>query len=244
MVFCRSRRYPFVMTEIHAARSEFFSGARQIIPLAAGAGIYGLAFGLLAAQAGMDGLQVGVMGSVVFAGASQIIAVERMAAGAGALAAIIAGVALNLRLLLITASIRDIFTGRPLWQKALGAHAATDENWALMMAQRAAGQDVGYYYLIGSGATLLVVWLSATISGALVASAIPDPRALGMDFAFTAAFIAIARSLWRGKSDLLPWITSFLVVTLCIRSGLIDSSWALILGGMSGAAMAGIRKHG
>lgn len=62
------------MPQTMTPAQEFRSGAREIIPLAAGAGIYGLAFGLLAAQA---------------------------------------GIALNLRLLLITASIRDIFTTRP-----------------------------------------------------------------------------------------------------------------------------------
>ena len=82
-------------------KREFISGAREIVPLAIGAGIYGLAFGLLAAQANMDGLQVGVMGTVVFAGASQIVVVERMMAGAGATIALIAGIALNLRLLLL-----------------------------------------------------------------------------------------------------------------------------------------------
>ena len=34
--------------------SEFWAGARAILPLAVGIAIYGLAFGLLAAQAGMD----------------------------------------------------------------------------------------------------------------------------------------------------------------------------------------------
>ena len=82
---------------------EFINGFKEVLPLAIGAGIYGLAFGLLAAQSHMDGLQVGIMGTTVFAGASQIIAVERIVSGGGALVAIIAGVVLNLRLLLITA---------------------------------------------------------------------------------------------------------------------------------------------
>ena len=35
---------------------EFINGFKEVLPLAIGAGIYGLAFGLLAAQAHMDGL--------------------------------------------------------------------------------------------------------------------------------------------------------------------------------------------
>ena len=196
------------MTERHGARHELWRGVIEISPLAIGVAIYGLAFGLLAAQASLTGLQVGVMGSIVFAGGSQIVAVERLVAGAGAIAALIAGIALNLRLLLVTASIRDIYAGRPLWQVLLGAHLASDENWALLLAQRAKGRDVGYWYLVGGGLCLLVVWCIATVTGVLFATAIPEPKALGMDFAFTAAFIAITRSLWKGRDQLLPWLTS------------------------------------
>jgi 4-azaleucine resistance transporter AzlC len=215
----------------------------EILPLALGVAIYGLAFGLLAAQASLTALQVGVMGGVVFAGGAQIVAVQRLVAGTGAIAALIAGVALNLRLLLVTASIRDVYAGRPLWQILLGAHVTADENWALMLAERAKGRDVGYWYLVGGGLCLLVVWCVATVIGVLFAAAIPDPKALGMDFAFTAAFIAIARSLWKGRHQLLPWLTSVVVVAASIGSGKIDPSWALVLGGVAGAGMAGVMRH-
>jgi 4-azaleucine resistance transporter AzlC len=232
------------MTMRHGARHELWRGVIEISPLAVGVVIYGLAFGLLAAQASLTGLQVGVMGSIVFAGGSQIVAVERLVAGAGAIAALIAGIALNLRLLLVTASIRDIYAGRPLWQVMLGAHLASDENWALLLAQRAKGRDVGYWYLVGGGLCLLVAWCVATVTGVLFATAIPEPKALGMDFAFTAAFIAITRSLWKGREQLLPWLTSVVVVVAAVAVGKIDSSWALILGGVAGAGVAGVTRHG
>lgn len=219
---------------------QFLGAIRDISPLAIGVFVYGLAFGLLAAQASMDEVQVGVMGSLVFGGASQIVAVERVVSGAGAIAALAAGVALNLRMLLVTASVRDVFAGRPFWQVALGAHMTTDENWALMLATRARGHDVGYWYLVGGGTCLLVTWLSSTIAGVAFAAAIPEPRALGIDFAFTAAFIAIARSLFSGRSDLVPWATSILVVGATSGTGLVDASWALVLGGIVGAAMAAV----
>jgi 4-azaleucine resistance transporter AzlC len=222
---------------------NFWTGAREIAPLAIGVAIYGLAFGLLAVQASFDVLQVGVMGGIVFAGGSQIAATQRLVAGAGAFAAAIAGLALNLRLLLVTASIRDVYAGRPWWQIALGAHFTTDENWALMLAQRAKGRDVGYWYLVGGGTCLMLVWCGATMAGVVFARAIPDPKALGMDFAFTAAFIAIARTLWKGKSDLVHWLTAAFVVAVSIGVVRVEPSWALILGGIAGAAMAGAIRH-
>jgi len=224
----------------HSPVQEFLAACKDIAPLALGVAIYGLAFGLLASQAGMDTLQVGTMGTVVFAGASQILAVERLVAGAGALAAVVAAIALNLRLLLVTASIREVFKGRPLWQLLLGAHMSTDENWALMLATRAKGGNAGYWYLVGGGVCLFVTWLVSTILGVSFAQAIPEPRALGMDFAFTAAFIAIARSLWRDRSDLLPWLVAISIVTAIMLNNWLDSSWALLLGGCSGALVAAL----
>jgi 4-azaleucine resistance transporter AzlC len=208
-----------------------------------GVAIYGLAFGLLAAQASFSELQIGIMGTLVLGGSSQIILVERLAAGAGAAAAVIAALALNLRLFLLTASIRDIFVNRSWWQVLLGAHLTTDENWALTIAKRTAGSNAGYWYLVGSGLCILIVWVAATVLGVFFASAIPEPRALGMDFAFTAAFIAIACSMWQGRRDLTPWLASFVAVLIILAVGVLDKSWAIVLGGVIGAAVAAGLSH-
>jgi predicted branched-subunit amino acid permease len=183
------------------------------------------------------------MGAAVFAGGAQIVVAQRLMAGAGAGVAAIAGLALNLRLFLITASIRGLYARRPWWQVALGAHLATDENWALMLSERAKGRTVGFWYLVGGGLSLVAVWCCATVAGATFSQAIPNPRAIGMDFAFTAAFIAIARSLWRGRRDALPWLTAAGVVALAIRGAGLEPSWALVLGGVTGAAVAGVARR-
>lgn len=214
------------------------------MPLALGVAIYGLAFGMLAAQARMGGLQTGVMGAVVFAGSSQIVAVERMVAGSGAMAALLAGLALNLRLFLITASLRHELAGRPWWQVLLGIHLATDENWALMHATRAKGRTAGYWYLVGGGVCLIAIWIAATVFGAGFARSIPEPRAFGLDFAFAAAFIAILRSLWRGLHDVLPWAASAVCVAVLIETTPVEPSFALVFGGVAGAVTAGWRRNG
>lgn len=219
-------------------------GFRDIMPLAIGAALYGTAFGLLAAQAGMSTLQTGVMGAFVFSGSAQFVAVERLAAGAGAATALIAGIALNLRMLLMTASLRDVLTDRPLWQKILGVHMTTDESWALFHATRAKGQTSSYWYLVGAGLGMWVLWLASTLAGVSFAASLPEPRALGIDFAFTAAFIAILRGMWSGKRDLLPWTISAATVAGLNSLTPIEPSWALVIGGITGAATAAIGgKH-
>ena len=41
-----------------------------------------------------------------------------------------------------------------------------------------------------------------------------DPKSYALDIAFTAAFIAIAWSMWRGKNDAVPWAVSLAVVLI------------------------------
>ena len=222
------------------ALSEFGIGAHAIAPLAIGVAVYGLAFGLLASQAGFSASETGLMGGVVLAGSAQIIAVERIAAGAGVAAAVVAGIALNLRLALITASMRDLFAGRPLWQKVVGAHVSTDENWALLFARRAQGEQVGFWFLVGSGAMLALAWIVASMLGVTFASHIPNPNAYAIDFAFTAAFIAICRSLWRGSGDFVPWLIAISVVLISTQFASIEASWAIVFGGVSGSLAAAL----
>ncbi len=225
-----------------AEAREFRAGFIDILPLSVGVAAYGLAFGFLAAEAHMDGFTTGLMSTIVMAGSSQIVATERLVAGAGAFAALVAGVALNLRLLLITASLREEFAGRPFWQIALGAHVTADENWALMNRTRRAGKSVGYWYLVGGGVNQMLVWIVATIAGAVFASSVVEPRALGLDFAFTAAFIAILAGLWRGRIDLLPWAAAAAMTALLVKGTSLDPSWSLIAGALVGAAVAGWQK--
>lgn len=221
--------------------AAFRRGLRDITPLSLGVALYGLAFGLLAARQGMGSGLTGLMGALVFAGSAQIVAVERLAAGAGAGLAILAGLALNLRILLMTAALRDEFRGRPAWQILLGAHLTSDENWVLMKAAQSRGVPVGYWYLIGGGTSVILTWVAATALAAGFAHHLPDPRALSMDFAFTAAFILLLTQLWQGRRGLPGWIIAAGVAAGSARALPLDPSWGVLAGALAGAGYAGWR---
>ncbi|MEL6873809.1 MAG: AzlC family protein, partial [Pseudomonadota bacterium] len=85
-----------------------------------------------------------------------------------------------------------------------------------------------------------LAWLLSTVTGVVLAGQIADHRALGLDFAFAAAFIALSRSVYRSRSDLLPWAVAVAVVIGATLSGVIDASFGLITGGLAGAAAAAV----
>lgn len=222
--------------------SEFLYGARDMLPMTIAAAIYGMAFGLLAIQAGFSFDQSVSMSALIFGGSSQLIALDRLSVGAGSFAAIVAGIALNTRFLLVTAAMKNSLIGRPWWQTALGAALATDASVALMQTSKRRQLEHSFWYFFGGGFSLYIVWILVTAIGAILGGQIPNPAAFGLDFAIIAVFIAAIPGLWRGMTDFLPWTVSGITVALIAFLAPEYTSWGLILGAVSGAAFAGVRN--
>ncbi|WP_282611433.1 AzlC family ABC transporter permease [Pelagibius sp. Alg239-R121] len=208
-------------------------GAFAILPLAAGAALYGFAFGLLAAQVGFPWWGVGLMSAAVHAGSSQIVTVEQFASSSAVLGAALAGAALNLRYIGIAASLSEVLNGLSLRIKLFAIHVTGDENWALTMSERAKSSDIGASFLIGSGLVMIGVWTVSTTAGAIVGAVLPDLEKFGLSFAFTAAFIAMARGLWRGRPSALPWLIAF-GTTIAVASFGLPKAYAIVAGALCG----------
>ena len=212
-------------------------GSITILPLAAGAAVYGFAFGLLAAQVGFPWWGVALMSGLVHAGSSQIVAVEQFAGTSAVVGAALAGAALNLRYIGIIASLTDVLDGLSLKVKLLAIHITGDENWALTMAERAKNPKIGASFLIGSGLVMITVWTASTTLGAVAGSTLPNLEQFGLGFAFTAAFIAMARGLWRGHANLMPWIASFASTIGAVSLGA-PKAYAIVAGAICGLAVS------
>src|SRR5258708_14219604 len=78
-----------------------------------------------------------------------------------------------------------------------------DERWAVATRYFAAGGRDGAF-LLGGGVVLFVAWVSSTVVGQTVGASIQNPARWGLDFAFTAVFIALLVGMWKGKSNFFP----------------------------------------
>lgn len=226
----------FILSDIPPKLFSMKHGAIAILPLAAGAAVYGFAFGLLAAQVGFPWWGVALMSSLVHAGSSQIVAVEQFAGTSAVLGAALAGAALNLRYIGIMASLSGLLSGLSLRMKLLAIHITGDENWALTMAERAKNPDIGASFLLGSGFVMIIVWTASTTLGAVAGATLPNLERFGLSFAFTAAFIAMARGLWRGPENVLPWAASFAVTVGAVSMGM-PKAYAIVAGAICGLAI-------
>lgn len=215
------------------------SGEIAILPLAAGAALYGFAFGFLAVQLGIPWWGVGLMSGVVHAGSSQIVAVEQFASSSSVVGAVFAGAVLNLRYIGIVASLTEMLSGLSIWAKMLAIHITSDESWALTVSEAQKNNAIGPRFLFGAGFVMIFTWIVSTTSGAMVGSTAPDLERLGLGFAFTSAFIAMGRGMWRGASDIPAWIIAFATSVIAVRFGL-SSATAIVVGTCAGLLAATI----
>ncbi|HHY50363.1 MAG TPA: AzlC family ABC transporter permease, partial [Alphaproteobacteria bacterium] len=93
-------------------RSQFLLGARLFLPLAISIAAYGIVWGVLAGQAGLSVAEVALMSGLVFAGASQFVALDLWTPGQlPVLSIVLAAGIVNLRMLLQQL--------HPLWRKGI-----------------------------------------------------------------------------------------------------------------------------
>lgn len=207
-------------------------GFRANLPLAASVVAYGSVLGVLASQKGLAWSELLAMNILVFAGSAQFVMVEMWHSALPLVEMTLAVAVINLRYLLIGATLQPLFASRSLAERLSIMHFVADENWAVTMAALRKG-DTDTFYLLGGGLCILLFWCLGTMVGISLGSAITDPRIWALDFAFTAVFTALAVSLWRGRRDLVPWLSAF--AAACLAERLLPGKWYILVGGLTGA---------
>ena len=213
---------------------EVRRGITACLPICVSVAVYGVAFGVLAAQAGLDVWMVALMSGTVYAGASQFAALQFWQVPLAAGTIVLAVFVINLRLILITGSLASTFRDVPPGRALAAMFFAADENWALTMAEAGRGHAGPAFYL-GTGLILYFTWLLSTLAGAAAGSVILiDPSSYGIDFVFTAVFIALIVGMWSGKRDLAPWFSAAAAAVL-VHWLWPDGTWHVIAAGLAGA---------
>jgi 4-azaleucine resistance transporter AzlC len=217
-------------------------GIFNTVPLALGAAAYGFAFGIVAAQYGYPWWGVAIMSGAVHSSSAQMVASQQFATDELIMGAAFAGVALNLRFLATIASLHDLLAETSFLRRLLIIHIIGDETWALTLAKRTKDPAIGVRFLIGSGLTMIITWVLSTAAGALLGQYLPDLSTYSLGFAFTAAFIAMTRAMWRGAPDLLPWAITAAAAMALVGLG-VNQAYAILLAALTGVLVCAIQRH-
>jgi len=223
-----------------ASRAAFLAGLARCAPVALGVLAYGLVFGALAEQAGLSIGETAFMSAFVYSGSAQFVALGLWALPPPVLALAGTTLLINFRFFLIAATMNRVLRGWPRPRALLALFWVSDENWAITMTE-GDRPNWGAFFL-GTGVLLYLAWLSASILGYMLGAVVADPKRWGLDFAFTAMFLALAVGLARKRRAPLVWIASAGAALLADR--LIGGSTPVLVGGLAGAAVAALRPRG
>ena len=150
---------------------------------------FGLAFGALCAESGIGVWEALGFSSIVFGGSSQFAAVSVLADDGTVIAAITAGLLLNLRSLAFGVSMAPSLKGPLLWRAGV-SQLMIDESTAIGSSQ--ATHELRRYGYLWGGLSVFVLWNATTLRGVSVLSEaeslITD---LGIDATIPAAFLGL-----------------------------------------------------
>jgi 4-azaleucine resistance transporter AzlC len=226
-------------TDPTSATHEFRAGAVAILPAAVAVIPFGLLLGALAAQKGFSALEVALMSALVFAGASQFIAVEIWREPAPWALLGLTALTVNLRHVMMGASVVRHMRGFGAAGRPIALFFLADEVWA--MAERRAlerGGGLHWAFYAGLASVLYASWVAWTVAGTALGALIANPAAWGFDFAFTAIFIGLIAAFWKGGATAL--VVAAAAGTAILIERTVGGVWHILAGGLAGMVAAAL----
>lgn len=210
---------------------------RALLPVLLAVLPFGMVYGAVAVQKGLTTTEALGFSGAIFAGASQLAALELMGISAPIWSILLTVFALNFRHVLYSASISRHLGGFSPVQKALAFFLLVDPLFGSAEV-RAAQRRLTPTFYFTYGVTLYCSWLLATLAGASFGRLIEDPDAFGLDFVLPVYFLGLVMS-FRRRASFYPVAGTSLVVSV-IAYWLAGPPWHVSLGGLAGIAVAAI----
>jgi predicted branched-subunit amino acid permease len=202
---------PCVLDPVASLRA----GARAMLPITVGIAPFGVITGIAATDAGL-GLPEAVGFSImVLAGAAQLASLDLIGRDAPILVVVVTALIINLRMLMYSASLAPELAHLSRAKRLLGSYWLTDQTYAVSIVRfrdvDATSVDRWWFYL-GSGIPLWVVWQLATVVGVVGGGAVPETIPLG--FALPLAFISLLVPTLTDRPAVIAALTAALVAVV------------------------------
>ncbi len=202
-------------------------GIRRGFPIVLGYLPLGFAFGVLALQSGIPGHAAVLMSLLIFAGSGQFIAVSMWGSGATPGAIVVTSLAINLRYLLMCASLAPWLRPFTTVQRILFGLEIVDETFALHSMAVRHGETARAPVLYGLNATAHLGWIGGTLLGAVSGELLGDSRTLGLDYALPAMFVALLVPMCEGRLHLMLGLLAAAASVLLVLAG--AGSWSVVI---------------
>ncbi len=172
-----------------AGKHPFQKGLRTGLPVAVGYLPIAVTFGVISRTAGLPSLEAVLMSLLVFAGASQFVAVELIAAGAGFPGIVATTFFVNLRHVLMSATVSEKLTGHSRSWLAVLAFGITDESFSLLSTD--SRSHLPGFYVLGVILLPYLAWVSGSAAGVVLGGQLPEILESSMGIALYAMFLGL-----------------------------------------------------
>lgn len=218
-----------------AVSLDMINGSKKALPIVLGYLPLGFAYGALASLAGFNLSMIVAMSLIVFAGSAQFISVSMLAAGAGGASVIATVFLVNLRHLLMSASLSPELQKFPRKSLPLLAFWLTDENYAVACGEFRKGEK-SHLFMLSLFGTAYAGWVAGGALGGLFGGFFTGTNAvLTMEYALYAMFIFLLVIQMTEKKLLLAACVSGALSLLFYLT--IPGSWYIMLATVCTATM-------
>lgn len=224
----------------HDTSYMFKKGIQIGFPIVLGYIPVALTYGVLASQAGMSLLELTMMSTLVYAGASQFMGVNMIVANATMLEIVVATFVLNFRHFVMSLSFMNEIRERISLKGRVGlALGLTDETFAVSaLNKEEAKQKNGVYFYAAIYITAYLSWVIGSFVGGMLGEVIPEKLSQSMGIALYAMFIGLL--IPSVKKELrIGLIAVIAMIINVIASQFVSSGWSIVLGTVLGG-LAGV----
>lgn len=205
---------------------QFLAGMKKALPIVLGYLPLGLAYGVLAREAGLSIAETVLMSIIVYAGSAQFIAISLLSAGASGPTIVFTTFLVNLRHLLMSASLVPYLQHFSQKLLAIISFEITDETYAVAMSHFRNHRPDSAFYL-GLHLTSHLSWVTSSFLGGAFGVILKEPEKFGLNFALPAMFIALLIMQIKHRRD---WIIAVIAGGLALTfAKLVPGNWYIIL---------------
>ena len=213
---------------MYSKSKTFLRGMIDILPLIIPVIPFGIIFGAIGIELGFGPYLTYATSIIIFSGASQIVILQLLSAGASSLVAVTSSSVISTRHLLYGAVVSQHLNQLSIYWKIFLSYLLTDQAFAVSNEyfKKNTNNIFKHYHLVGSGFTLWFIWQFTTVVGIVLGSIVPDE--LGLIFTIPLTFLALLVNYLRNINHLvvitISGISSLIFFDAPFKSYIIISS--------------------
>lgn len=208
-------------------KQDIKAGLKMGLPIALGYMPIAMTYGMLAKSTGIKFFEAFGFSAIVFAGASQFMAINLLHLNVNIFGIIIATFLLNMRHFLMSASLSRKFKNLSLKWIPIVGFGVTDESFSVASMNEG---KISKEYFLTINFTIYCSWVGNTLVGFLMGELLPTSLSSSMVIGLYAMFIAILVPQMK-KSFKVTFIaaTAGIVNSICKILSFIPSGWSIVI---------------